>query len=107
MTDTAIAPERQAFYDRLNPESLAPLWERLHALVTRTPTSPARPYHWNYDGVVRPFMMESGGLISAKEAERRVLILENPGRRCALSSKVMALTPPSRVSARSWSRAIS
>ena len=65
MTDTAIAPERQAFYDRLNPESLAPLWERLHALVTRTPVSPARPYHWNYDDVVRPFMMESGGLITA------------------------------------------
>jgi gentisate 1,2-dioxygenase len=47
--------------------------------VTRTPTSPASPYHWNYDDVVRPFMMESGGLITAKEAERRVLILENPG----------------------------
>jgi gentisate 1,2-dioxygenase len=39
----------------------------------------AKPYHWNYDDVVRPFMMESGGLITAKEAERRVLILENPG----------------------------
>jgi len=79
MNDTATAPDRQAFYDRLNPENLAPLWERLHALVTRSPTSPAQPYHWNYDDVVRPFMMESGGLISAKEAERRVLILENPG----------------------------
>ena len=79
MTETAIAPDRQAFYDRLSPESLAPLWERLHALVTRTPTSAAKPYHWNYDDVVRPFMMESGGLITAKEAERRVLILENPG----------------------------
>src|ERR1700685_2310862 len=79
MADSAIAPDRQAFYDRLSPESLAPLWERLHALVTRTPTSSARPYHWNYDDVVRPLMLESGGLISAKEAERRVLILENPG----------------------------
>jgi len=79
MSDTAIAPDRQAFYDRLGPENLAPLWERLHALVTRAPTSPAKPYHWNYDDVVRPFMMESGGLITAKEAERRVLILENPG----------------------------
>src|SRR6202167_495241 len=79
MTETVIATERQQFYDRLSPESLAPLWERLHALVTRTPTSSARPYHWDYDDVVRPLMLESGGLISAKEAERRVLILENPG----------------------------
>ena len=79
MNDIAIAPERQAFYDRLAPHSLAPLWERLHALVTRSPVSDARPHHWNYDDDVRPFMLESGGLITAKEAERRVLILENPG----------------------------
>ena len=79
MNDSPIAPDRQAFYDRIHEHSLAPLWERLHALVTRTPTSDARPFHWNYDDVVRPFMMESGALITAREAERRVLILENPG----------------------------
>jgi gentisate 1,2-dioxygenase len=72
-------PDREAFYERLDPHGLAPLWERLHALVTRAPASPALPYHWSYDTVVRPFMLESGGLITAKEAERRVLILENPG----------------------------
>jgi len=79
MNAPQIAPERQHFYDEIAPHSLAPLWERLHMLVTRTPTSDARPFHWNYDDVVRPYMMRSGGLISAKEAERRVLILENPG----------------------------
>ena len=35
---------------------------------------------WDYDSV-RPFLMESGTLITAKEAVRRVLILENPGLR--------------------------
>ena len=35
--------------------------------------------HWDYDGVIRPFMMRAGDLITAKEAERRVLVLENPG----------------------------
>ena len=79
MNDSPIAPNRQQFYDRIGPHSLAPLWERLHALVTRSPTSDAKPFHWNYDDIVRPFMLESGGLITAKEAERRVLILENPG----------------------------
>ena len=79
MNDTVPAPGRQAFYGRIGEHSLAPLWERLHALVTRTPVSDAKPFHWNYDDVVRPFMMESGSLITAKEAERRVLILENPG----------------------------
>jgi gentisate 1,2-dioxygenase len=34
---------------------------------------------WDYDNVVRPYLMQAGQLITAKEAERRVLILENPG----------------------------
>ncbi len=79
MNDTAPAADRQAFYGRLAPHNLAPLWESLHSLVSRTPTSAAVPAHWDYDGVVRPYIMESGALITAKEAERRVLILENPG----------------------------
>ncbi len=79
MNDTAPAADRQAFYDRLAPHNLAPLWESLHSLVSRTPASAAVPAHWDYDGVVRPYIMESGALITAKEAERRVLILENPG----------------------------
>lgn len=70
---------RQGFYDEIARHSLAPLWERLHAMVTRTPTTPALPAHWDYDNVVRPYLMQAGGLITAKEAERRVLILENPG----------------------------
>jgi gentisate 1,2-dioxygenase len=74
-------PERQAFYDRIGEHSLSPLWESLHALVTKTPTTPVHAVQWDYDNVVRPYLMESGALITAKEAERRVLILENPGLR--------------------------
>jgi gentisate 1,2-dioxygenase len=37
------------------------------------------PVLWDYDNVVRPYLMQAGRLITAKEAERRVLILENPG----------------------------
>ena len=79
MSDTAA--QRQRFYDQLGPHSLAPLWERLHTLVTRAPATPAVPVLWDYDNVVRPYLMQAGGLITAKEAERRVLILENPGLR--------------------------
>src|SRR5215213_11817916 len=83
MNDTAHPPagqaERQAFYAQIAEHSLAALWERLHSLVTRTPNTPVLPAHWDYDGVVRPCLMRAGGLITAKEAERRVLILENPG----------------------------
>src|SRR4051812_5946861 len=73
-------PEREAFYGRIAPHSLAPLWEVLRGLVTPIPATPCIPHLWRYDEV-RPFLMEAGRLITAKEAERRVLILENPGLR--------------------------
>jgi gentisate 1,2-dioxygenase len=71
-------PERQAFYDRIAPFHLAPLWEKLHQLVTAEPQSPCVPHVWHYREV-RPHLMQAGGLITAMEATRRVLILENPG----------------------------
>src|SRR5580700_2779248 len=70
--------ERQQFYDRIAPLSLAPLWEKLHHLVTAEPQSPCMAHLWRYREV-RPHLMQSGGLITAMEATRRVLILENPG----------------------------
>jgi gentisate 1,2-dioxygenase len=49
-------------------------------LITPEPRSPCRPHLWRFDAI-RAHMMEAGQLITAKEAERRVLILENPGLR--------------------------
>ena len=71
---------RQDLYRRMDRENLAPLWEVLHALVPPQPQSPCQPAYWNYRAI-RPFIMESGQVISAKEAVRRVLVLENPGMR--------------------------
>ncbi len=70
--------ERAAFYDRIAGNNLAPLWEVLHGLVTPTPQTPCLPALWRYDEV-RPFLLEAGKIITAREAERRVLILRNPG----------------------------
>jgi len=74
------AAERAEFYDRMSAENLAPLWEVLHTLVTPEPKSPVQPAIWHYDEI-RTFIHEAGGIISAEEAERRVLVLENPGLR--------------------------
>jgi gentisate 1,2-dioxygenase len=74
----ARTPERQQFYDRIAPGNLAPLWENLHRMVTPEPRPAAVPAIWRY-GEVRPHLMESGGLITAHEATRRVLMLMNPG----------------------------
>ena len=70
--------EREAYYQRIAPAHLTPLWEMMSALVPRQPKTPCVPALWKY-AEVRPWLMESGSLISAKEAVRRVLILENPG----------------------------
>lgn len=71
---------RQEFYRRMDKDNLAPLWEVLHALVPPEPQTPCKPALWKYQRV-RPYVMESGRMITAKEAIRRVLILENPGLR--------------------------
>lgn len=68
----------QALYDVMAPEGLTPLWEVLSALVPPQPNSPARPHAWSYASA-RDYLMRAGDLISAAQAERRVLILENPG----------------------------
>ena len=73
----AINLRRQSFYDRARHESLAPLWTVLAGLVTREPKSPAVPAHWSYQAV-RPYLLEAADLIGTVEAERRVLMLENP-----------------------------
>jgi gentisate 1,2-dioxygenase len=75
-----LTPERKAFYARLDEKSTAPLWEVLSSIIPAHPTPQAVPVLWRYDEL-RPLLMEAGRLLSEKEAERRVLILENPGLR--------------------------
>jgi gentisate 1,2-dioxygenase len=69
---------RTDFYERARSESLAPLWRVLHGLVAEAPSTVCVPAHWSYERV-RPYLMEACSLISTAEAERRVLVLENPG----------------------------
>ena len=74
------AQTRQQLYRDMDPHHLTPLWEVLHALVPPQPRTPCVPAFWKYDEV-RPFLMRAGEAISAEEAVRRVLILENPALR--------------------------
>jgi gentisate 1,2-dioxygenase len=76
-TDT---PERLAFYERISRKHMTPLWVSLANLVTPEPVSACQPAAWPFADI-RAAMVEAGGLITAKEAQRRVLILENPGLR--------------------------
>jgi gentisate 1,2-dioxygenase len=87
MTAPRTAP-RQAYYERIRPLHLTPLWESLHTLVPREPQSLCVPALWRY-AAIKPLLMESAALITAEEAVRRVLVLENPalpGQSCITQS---------------------
>ena len=64
----------EALYAEMRPQSLYPLWEVLHALVTPQPGTAARAWRWDYASA-REYLLRAGGMISAEQAERRVLIL--------------------------------
>jgi gentisate 1,2-dioxygenase len=65
------------FIESLAPLHLYPLW-RQQGLLMRKPETRAVPFVWPY-APIRERLMEAGRLISADEAQRRVLILRNPG----------------------------
>ena len=71
---------REQLYSDMAPHHLAPLWRELHALVPKQPNTPCVPALWKYEQI-RPYLMRSGEAITAEEAVRRVLILENPAMR--------------------------
>jgi gentisate 1,2-dioxygenase len=84
MTQTVVpqtaVEERKRYYRGIDSQNLTPLWEVLDALVPGAPQTPIVPALWRY-AEIRSALMEAGELISAREAERRVLILENPAVR--------------------------
>lgn len=78
MTGKDANAQLQSLYREMAPKHLYPLWEVLAALVTPTPASTVQPVKWAF-AEVRDYLMRAGELISTHDAERRVLILENPG----------------------------
>src|SRR6202140_4871274 len=97
--------EREEFYHRLKSKSAAPLWQELADLVLQQPRPGCVPALWRYEEL-RPYLMESGKLITADEAEGLDLMIENPGLRvpqnaqslCACLQLVLPgeVTPPHR-----------
>jgi gentisate 1,2-dioxygenase len=75
-----ITERRKEFYQRLGELNTAPLWESLARIIPPEPAPFCVPVRWRYDSV-RPLLMEAAGMLTTQEAERRVLVLENPGAR--------------------------
>lgn len=91
MANSKTRAAREDFYQRIDRHDMFPLWEQLHNLVPKEPASACVPALWRYREV-RPYLTEAGQLISAEEAIRRVLVLENPATRgqAAITSSLYA-----------------
>lgn len=81
MTNTA-EPDQQdnthAYFDRIADYGLTPLWSRYKTLMSPQPRVKSVPCCWHYTKI-RELLVEAAELITSEDAERRVLLLENPG----------------------------
>jgi gentisate 1,2-dioxygenase len=71
---------RQAYYDAISKLGMAPLWVVLKDIASNEPKTVCAPAIWRFNDV-KSAVYKAGKIISAEEATRRVLILENPNLR--------------------------
>jgi gentisate 1,2-dioxygenase len=69
--------EAPSFPERLSSLFLAPLWHVMDNLVPKLPTPRMHAHIWEWSKI-GPAVRESAEIVSTQQAERRVLILENP-----------------------------
>lgn len=68
------------YYNGLRSRNMMPLWPSLRAaLPFDMPSRRTKPALWRYQLEVRPDLMRAGELTPIEKAERRVLVLCNPG----------------------------
>ncbi|KAJ5779254.1 RmlC-like cupin domain-containing protein [Penicillium paradoxum] len=77
MSTNTSQPTVQQYYDSLTGQNVSPLWTVLDKMVPPKPNPSSTTTIWRYDSLRAP-LMQSGELITAEEAERRVLMLVNP-----------------------------
>ncbi len=59
--------------------NLVPLWPSLRGVLPpKVPTRQTKPTHWAYK-TLKPLLLKAGELTPIEKAERRVLVLANPG----------------------------
>src|SRR5689334_7715872 len=76
--DSAGKNSEAPFQRRLAAANLVPLWTFFGEWFSAEPRSLAVPHLWRY-AALRPVVLEAAAVVSTDDAERRVLVLENPG----------------------------
>ena len=79
LSGSTASPETlESFYAGLPELALAPLWTVQEEALVSEPVSQAAAHHWRWRDL-RPQALRAGELIGTADAERRVLMLLNPG----------------------------
>lgn len=80
MTELGRLEDLPADYrEALSQQNLVPLWPSLRAVLPpHKPQPRTRATHWSYQAL-RPLLLQAGELTPIEKAERRVLVLANPG----------------------------
>src|SRR3989454_6748082 len=78
MVTTRDASLPPPFREALDALSLGPLWTALHVLLPNERVTAAVPHRWRWQDL-RPLLLEAARLVPIEQAERRVLVLKNPG----------------------------
>jgi gentisate 1,2-dioxygenase len=68
----------ESAYAEMDAMSVGALWRHLGNLFPAQPPARAVPFHWSYQ-TLRPYMSHFAQHLSIEEAQRRVLMLINPG----------------------------
>jgi gentisate 1,2-dioxygenase len=76
-TEVGTSGSRSTFYEELGRKNLTALWTRPE-ILTKEPETAVVPFLWPWSET-RPALRHAGELVGAEEAERRVLLLSNPG----------------------------
>ncbi len=70
----------ESFSAALSEQATSPLWDFLHSLVPiGRPGALTKAHHWRYDAI-RPLATQAAELVPIELAERRVIVLSDPGR---------------------------
>lgn len=70
----------QEYRNAMTKAGVAPLWPMMRNVLPHDkPNAISQPHLWSYS-VLRPLLLEAGKLTPVEKAERRVLVLSDPGR---------------------------
>ena len=83
VAQTDDTPSLLAFNAKAHGCALLPTWEFFQTAPPPQPVARARPYRWSWRQLLRPMITEAFAVVDPTKAERRNLLLQNPGLKAA------------------------